>query len=589
MLSSLYIRDYALIDELEVDFSDGLNIITGETGTGKSILVGALKLILGERAATDSIRTGARKAVVEGMFDADDLSSVRTMLDEYDLEVRPSLILRREVSEGHSRAFINDSPASLQQLRAVASELVDLHGQHEHQSLLRPEKHLEVVDAFGGLGGMVDDYRSRYESVGHLAKERASLRAKESELRQQRESLAFQIQEIDAIAPIDGEEDSLDAERRLLENAERLFTATASLFEILYGSDSAVNDQLVRVRNGLQDLVRIDPQFDPLQSEIASAQIAVEEAAKSLQDYNSRIEFNQERLDQIRERLIELDHLKRRYGGTLEAVLAHREDIAADYEVAADFEGALGRLETAIASEQGELSRAANQLSARRREVAGRIESAIVAELAALGIPDGRFAIRIEHDIDDGGWISGDGHDARVRYEAYSTGMDRISFHLSTNPGEELKPLVKVASGGEISRIMLALKSILAKSDRLPILVFDEIDQGISGNMALKVGERLSSLARYHQIVAITHLPQVAALGDAHYKVEKTDDNERTSTVIRRLDGTERQKEIAGLLSGDRVTLASLESARELLDFKALAVSTEDRVSSERTPAAIEK
>ncbi|MCH8276226.1 MAG: AAA family ATPase, partial [Bacteroidetes bacterium] len=322
MLCSLYIRDYALIDELEVDFSTGLNIITGETGAGKSILVGALKLILGERAATDSIRTGARKAVIEGVFDTGDLTGVRAMLEDGGFDVQARLILRREVSEGHSRAFINDSPASVQQMRAIASELVDLHGQHEHQSLLRTEKHLEVVDGFGGLGGLVEAYRSRYGKVARLVDEREELRAKERELQQQKDLFAFQLQEIDATQPVEGEDVSLEADRRMLENAERLFTATASLFDVLYESDTSVNDQLVRVRNEIQDLVRIDPEFEGLLSEILSAQIAVEETAKSLQDYNSRIEFNQERLDSIRERLFELDHLKRRYGGTLEAVLA---------------------------------------------------------------------------------------------------------------------------------------------------------------------------------------------------------------------------------------------------------------------------
>ncbi|MCH8277247.1 MAG: hypothetical protein IIA50_06910 [Bacteroidetes bacterium] len=236
--------------------------------------------------------------------------------------------------------------------------------------------------------------------------------------------------------------------------------------------------------------------------------------------------------------------------------------------MAVDFEGTLGRLDSGIAAAQSELSEAANRLSDKRREIAGRIEIAIVSELATLGIQDARFAIHIDCTIDENGWIRGAGENTSVRYEAFSNGMDRVSFHLSTNVGEELKPLVKVASGGEISRIMLALKTILAKSDRLPILVFDEIDQGISGKLALKVGERLHALARYHQVIAITHLPQVAALADAHFKVEKTVDNQRTTTGMRRLDEIQRQGEIAGLLSGATITEASLESARELLDIK---------------------
>ncbi len=562
MLRSLYIRDYALIEELEVEFDSGLNVITGETGAGKSILIGALKMILGERASTEVIRTGARKAVIEGVFDEANTLALRALLEANAIEVQPQMILRREITPSQSRAFINDTPATASLLRDVAARLIDLHGQHEHQSLLRTETHLELLDNFGSLGGLVEGYRRHYDRVADLIRERDALVRREEELRQQRELYGFQIEEIDRVGPEPGEEEALEAERRILENAEQLYEVTARLYEMLYESDTAVHDQLVVARNELQDLARIDRDFEESLEEIRSAQIVVSEVAKFLQDYNARIEFNPERLEAIRSRLGELELLKRRYGGTLEAVLAYRAEIGEKYDLASDFEGAIERLNRQIAEAQTALTEAARRLSSKRREVAGRIEQAIVAELARLGMPHCRFEVRFEREEDPEGWIRFDDHE---RFTAYPHGMDRVEFYLTTNLGEGLRPLARVASGGEVSRIMLALKTILAKSDRLPILVFDEIDVGVSGAVAHKVGQSLHDLALYHQIITITHLPQIAALGDVHFVVEKTIEDGRTKTRIRRLSEEERAEAVATLLSGSEITEASLESARELI------------------------
>ncbi len=341
MLRRLYIRDFTLIEELEVAFDAGLNIITGETGAGKSIVVGALKLILGDRASTDTLRAGARKAVIEGEFEVDLDEGMSRLFEENGIDELPYLILRREVSETHSRAFINDSPATVGLLRRVASELVDLHGQHDHQSLLRTDTHLALVDGFGGLESLVRGYKIQYDVVSGIVGKRDAMLARERELKQEHELLAFQIGEIDEVAPQEGEEERLESERRILENAERLFEATSSLFELLYNSEAAVSDLLVRARNELQNLSRIDESFEELTEEISSAHISVSETASFLQDYNSRIEFNPGRLDEIRERLIDFDRLKRKYGGTIESVLAHRVDIGSRFELAADFEGRL--------------------------------------------------------------------------------------------------------------------------------------------------------------------------------------------------------------------------------------------------------
>ncbi|HAY36908.1 MAG TPA: DNA repair protein RecN [Bacteroidetes bacterium] len=564
MLQRLYIRNFALIEELEVEFDTGLNIVTGETGAGKSIIVGALKLILGDRASTDVVRQAGAKAVVEGMFDAASFPGLSELLRSHDIDEQPVLILRREVSAVQSRAFINDSPATVSVLREVASQLVDLHGQHDHQSLLRTDTHLDLVDGFGGLEGLVRSCEHEYAVTREIVQRREETASRERELRQEKEFLAFQLEEIDAVAPLDGEEEELEAERRILENAERLFEATSVLFELLYNSESAISDLLVRARNELQDLTRIDDTFDSISEEISSAQISVSEAAAFLQDYNSRIEFNPQRLTEIRERLIDFDRLKRKYGGTIAAVLALREDINDRYALATDFEGALFRLDEEFNAARSKLADVAFRLSSKRKAVAGRIESAIVSELANLGMPKSTFKIDLRSTEDADGWIDQGG----VRYAVGPKGLDKGAFHISTNPGVEPLPLAKVASGGEVSRIMLALKSILAKSDRLPILIFDEIDTGISGAIAQRVGDCMVELGSYHQIIAITHLPQVAAAGDAHFRVEKENDGQATRTSMIRLSESARREEIASLLSGENITEASLKSARELIESR---------------------
>jgi DNA repair protein RecN (Recombination protein N) len=563
LLLSLYIRDYALIEELDVEFGSGLNIITGETGAGKSILIGALKMILGERASTEVVRSGAKKAVIEGVFDEADTPAIRSLLEENGIEVGPRIILRREITDSYSRAFINDTPATLSVMREAASHLIDLHGQHEHQSLLRTETHIQLLDSFGGLAPLRDRYRKAYDAVDVLMRERKRLLAREREILQQKELFGFQIDEIDRVKPAVGEDDDLEAEHRVLENAETLFETTARLYQLLYESDGAIQDQIVHVCNELQDLTNIDAEFSESLKEVESARIIVSETAKFLRNYNARIEFNPERLEEIRVRLGELERLKRKYGGSIETVLTHRMEIGATYELAVDFEGAIERLNRQIEEARTVLSGAAEDLTRERKEVASHIEASIVAECGRLGMPDCQFEVRFSHQLDEEGWIA---IAPAGRFAAFDNGMDLIEFYISTNVGEVPRPLARIASGGEISRIMLALKTILARSERLPILVFDEIDTGISGGVARKVGQSMHELAQFHQVVAITHLPQIAALGDIHFLVEKFVVDGRTKTLIRRLDGDGRAAHVATLISGAGVTDAALESARELIN-----------------------
>lgn len=568
MLQSLTIRDYALIEELEIEFTRGLNIITGETGAGKSILIGGLKLILGGRANTDALRAGAQKAVVEGVFFIGDHAAIREVLAEEGFDVHDELILRREVREKQSRAFINDSPASLAQMRRVAAELIDLHGQHEHQSLMKSDRHLSMVDMSGGYADLLGEYRIVFGRVRVLHEERSALKKREHDVKERRELLAFQIEEIDAIDPHADENAHLEGERRVIENAEVLFNATHSLFEQLYDSDQSVLGVIVNARNELRNLSRLDSSFSELADELEAARISIDEASKSIHDYNQNIEFNPSRLESIRERMGDLDTLCRRYGGSIQAVLDRRQTIGEEYAVASDFEATTSRIEEELEQKQRLLTDLAWRISAERIQRAGVIEKQVREQLRELGMPDARFEIRISQESDESGWVcencEEDGGSVS-HYRARLQGVDRVSFFLSANRGEELRPLERIASGGEISRIMLALKSVLAHSGGIPVLVFDEIDAGISGGIAQRVGEQLQHLAEDHQLLVITHLPQVAARAHSHFRVEKRLESGRTLTIVSRLDDNERQKEIATLLSGKTVTDAALEGARELI------------------------
>ncbi len=564
MLKTLYIKNFALIDELTIEFGSGLNIITGETGAGKSILIGALGVVLGERANQELIRAGADKAIIEAVIDATNNERVKNLLTEHQHEFRDEMILRRELSiKGQSRCFINDSPATLALLKAAGELSIDLHGQHEHQSLLRVETHLRFLDEYGGLGGLLEEYHTQLEALRQSKKKLESLQQQEKTLLEKKALLEFQIREIDAVAPEENEEEALITEQNVLENSEKLFSETSHIHEILYGADDSVHNRLVQVRNLLQDLARIDKSFSEPAADAHSAQVLVDEITKFVQSYNSRLEFNAERLEEVRERLVALQTLKRKYGegNSLQKVLSYRKKIGEELSMATNFHEEISKIEKSVRQAQSALSEIAIRLSQKRREVAKRLSRAVVEELAKLGIPNAKFEVAFKHEEHPSGDIFYEGK----HYTAFPNGLDQIEFKLSTNLGEDPKPLVKVASGGEISRVMLALKSVLAKSDRLPILVFDEIDTGISGKIAQTVGLSMKELSRYHQIIAITHLPQIAALADVHFRVHKESENGRTVSKVEPLSHEEHQYEVARLLSGASVTEATLKSAQELI------------------------
>jgi DNA repair protein RecN (Recombination protein N) len=569
MLRTLYIKNYALIEELTVEFSTGLMIITGETGAGKSIIIDALSLILGARASTEVVRSGSERAVVEAMFQVAGNKRLKTLLTENELECPDELLVRREVSvKGQSRCFINDSPVTLALQRQVGELLVDLHGQHEHQSLLRVETHIGMLDDFGGLDGMVEEFQTAYKVLREKEAGLAGLRQREQQLREKREFYEFQMREIDAVNPRPGEEEELEREFNILENSERLYGATGKLYEMLYEGEQSVHDQLVVIRNQLERLAEIDERFREAAGESASAEAIVSELAKFIQGYNARVEFNPERLEELRDRLGRLVLLKKKYGGTLDTLLQHREAIGQEVALAENFDGVINSLSGEVESARKECAVIAQRLSAKRHDISRRLEPAIVGELAKLGIAHGKFAVEITQEEVPPTAASSYVKSGRKCIGLNPRGFDAVEFLISTNLGEEPKPLVKVASGGEVSRIMLALKSILAKSDRLPVLIFDEIDVGVSGRIAQAVGLSLKALSGFHQVIAITHLPQIAGLADTHYAVFKKEDKKRATTSIRHLSLDDQVREVAKLMSGAEVTEAGLEGARELMGLK---------------------
>jgi DNA repair protein RecN (Recombination protein N) len=561
MLKQITIRNYALIDEMTVDFSPGLNILTGETGAGKSIILGAIGLILGERAKTDVIRQGASSAMVEALFEVPD-ALVRASAGEADWIDSGSVLLRREVFDtGRSRCFANDSPVTLIQLTTLGDVLVDLHGQHEHQALLRPERHLDYLDNSGVDAGLIRRVRESYRSVRNLQESWASLKEREQRLKDQRELLEFQSREIGLADPKPGEEESLTREEAVLRSAERISQTVRTVRDALYEGEGSVQERLSSARSLIGELGAVDPAFSGWAEEIESAAIQIQDILQRITSAADRIEDNPGRLEEIRERLALFGRLKKKYGGSMEAVAERRRRAEDDLAGMESLKDEITRTEAEFESGKEELARICASLSDARRSAADRLERAVQESLADLGLPHGRFEIRIDRREDVRSWFRMDGAPVSVS----SAGVDRVEFFITLNPGEPIKPLAQVASGGEVSRIMLALKSVLAEADQVPVLIFDEIDTGISGRIAHTVGRKLKALGARHQVLCITHLPQIASLGDAHFSVSKRVAGERTFTVIRRIDRDERTLEIAKLIGGEKVTETAMASARELL------------------------
>ncbi|MBM4170509.1 MAG: DNA repair protein RecN [Ignavibacteria bacterium] len=565
MLKSIQIKDYALIENIFVEFGEGLNIITGETGAGKSIIIDAMSLLLGERATIEVVRKGTEKSIVEGIFDVKKNNKVKEICKLNEIEYSDELIIRREISlKGTNRCFLNDTPVTLNQIKEIGDLLVDLHGQHEHQSLLKAETHIDMLDDVADLTDQLILFSEAYYKLNHLLKDLKNLQEKESLLKEKKDLLEFQIKEIDSVSPEIDEDEKIENDLRILENSEKLLSLTNEIYESIYEDENSIQDRLSEIKSKLNELSHIDITLNEKVNEFESVVAILNDISSYLRGYRDKIDIDPDLLESMRARVSSINMLKKKFGVTLKSVLEHRKKIGDEFDLVENFSSKISEINNLIEIARKECGSLAKSISTERKTVAKKIKKEIEAELKNLGIADSKFEVKIVNEKAEDNYILIDGQKFTYDHKGY----DKVEFYISTNLGEDPKPLIKVASGGEVSRIMLALKSILAKSDKLPILIFDEIDIGISGRIAQKVGNALKALASYHQIIAITHLPQIAGVCDHHYSVEKKKIADRIVSSIRKLEFDERVNEVAKLMSGEKITEAAINGAKELIASK---------------------
>jgi DNA repair protein RecN (Recombination protein N) len=545
MLRELRIQNYALIEELRLQLPPGLTVLTGETGAGKSIIFDALALVLGGRAQGEQIRQGEDEAVVEAAFEPLG-GPVVEALGAAGIPAEPGepLILRRLVGrDGRSRGYANGTMTTAGGLRTLGGLLVDVHGQGQAYSLLAPKRHRELLDAFAGVEAEVGAFGAEYRRLRGLAEERAHLAAGEREKAARQEVLEHQRKEIAAARLAPDEEERLEAERAVLANVERLAAASAAAFQALYGDEGAVVDRLGGATARLREAARIDARLGPALEGCEAAAAQLQEAAALLRGYRDRLEFDPGRLEQIEERLHAIQRLKRKYVRTVAELLAFQEELAAELAKLERSEDRLRELDGEIAAAGAGLADRAERLSRERARGARRLRDEVQAELADLGLGRARFEVAVERAPDG---EAGPGEAPRFG----PAGWDAVEFRIAPNPGEGLRPLARIASGGELARVMLAVKVVLAASDEIPTLILDEVDAGIGGPMGDAVGRKLALAARARQVICITHLPQIAAYADGQLRVEKRTARGRTETLVSVLDGAGRVQELARMLGG---------------------------------------
>jgi len=550
MLETLRIQNYALIDDIEVDFADGFNALTGETGAGKSIIVGALSLVLGGRASNELLRDPSKPARIDAVFRMTKPSRrLAALLKQHDIMLSDNelILFRTLAGEGRSRGYVCGNLVPISLLAEIGDELVDLHGQHEHQSLLKPDRQLDLLDAFAGVEELAGEVGERVATLRDLAKTINELESDDRERARRMEFLRHEVKEIATAELRSGEEEDLKARRNLIANAERIFTlasqARASLYEAEEGSAILAIDG---ASTDIGELAGIDERFQPLLTQLAGVRAQVEEMADELRAYTERIEFDPNELDSLNARLALISDLKRKYGRSVDEILDYLVRTRAEIEAYDSRDQRLADLQAQHRRLLSEAEKMAQDLAQKRKAAARKLDKLITATLQDLGMKGGRFETVFE------------------TVDLSATGIDRIEFTLSANPGEKLKPLRQVASGGEISRIMLALKAIFASADKIPTLVFDEIDAGVGGHITRNVARKLRELAASHQTICITHIAQIAASAERHYRVAKSEQKGRNITEVIRVESQARIEEIARLLDGS-VSDVSLKHARALL------------------------
>ena len=551
MLTELNIKNFAIIDELEVSFSGGLNVITGETGAGKSIIIGAVGLLLGDRASSDLIRFSEETATVEALFDISEKERLKKKLVRVDCYEGDELVVKRIVTRtGKNKVYINGNLATLSMLSFLSEFLVNISGQHEHQVILNAENHIDILDEFGNLLPLRSEFADLYDEYQTIKSRLEELETINREGEKHEEFLRFQLKEIEDAGITIGEDVSLAGEKNILNNVKKLMEYAAGSYDVLYGKGGSILEELGGTINNIKEIKKIDPELKISEQEIDSIFFSLEDCAFTLRDYVKNISVDPGRLEEIEDRLEYLGKLKRKYGGTLEEVLETKKGIEKELKNISSVDEDILQLSREISSKRALLLGKGNLLSQRRHETAGLLEKAIEGEIHTLRMADAEFKVMFKKPDED---------------EINSKGVNVVEFYLSTNVGEELKPLSRVASGGELSRIVLAMKRVLAGTGSVGTIIFDEVDSGIGGEVAGIVGEKLKDVSKHHQVICITHLPQIACFGDSHFLVSKRVSGERTNTHISVLSESERLDEIARMLSGLKTTEKTMEHAHEML------------------------
>ncbi len=571
MLEKLIIKNYLLLKNIEMDLSAGFNIITGETGAGKSILINALMLLMGGRADYSIISKNKEKMIIEGVVkvSGENSKTISKILKEHDIESlgAGNLIIRRELySKAYSRCFVNDSPVGTNELKEIGEVIIDIHSQNEHQSLLRKELHIELLDSYLAkkegkkFSDKLESYKAEYNELQEYLNQYESTQHRKEELDNKRNFLEFQLREITEVDPAPGEDDSLESELKTGENIEGIQQGLALAYGNLYDEAGSVIERLKVVEKELGKIGEYNNDIAEILKDIAETSTTLNEASRQIGSMMDNLSFDPARVEEIRERLYKLQFLKKKYGGSIAEVVKLREGLEKDLGLVDNFDEKIKEFDKKISSAGTSLMKKAQELSKIRKERSKTLETEVVKVLNEVGFENGEFKV----EINSGTQTKKSGPPDYAK-DIGPNGIDDVEFMVKINKGDEFSPLRKTASGGEVSRIMLAVKTVLADADNVDILVFDEIDTGISGRIAQKVGRVMKNLSEYHQVIAITHLAQIAALASEHYEVSKEEEGEGTITRIRALDKNEKVIEVAKLLSGEKVTDASIKSAKELM------------------------
>ena len=563
MLSLLKIKNIALIDELQIEFSHGLNLLTGETGSGKSIIVDSLGALTGDRISSDLIKEGEKAARIEGLFTLNADADLHEIFYEGGIEVTDGdeidLIVRRELAaNGRNRIFVNNQLVTGNFLKRIGAFLVDIHGQGEQATLFSPSNHLEILDEFANLTGLRANLSTKHAAMAKTQREIESLRDDEAQKLQLLDVLQFQVDEIKKVNPTVGEEDALNEEKGRLNNVEKLSALSDEAYLLLYENEESTVTTLEKAARKIIELSEYESSFKEYDEGLQSAQAVLADLAFAVRDFRGSLEFSPERLEEIENRLVDISRLKRKYGGAIETVLAHLEESEARLKNIETFEERKEELKKILAQQREDYLKTATEIHDKRVKAARKFEKEVEANLKAVALEKAKFEVQINAP-DAAELKSGEGKRLTAK------GFDQIEFYFSANVGESPKPLAKVASGGEASRLMLILKTTMKSNDAEKSVVFDEIDTGIGGRVAEAVGLKLRELAKTQQVLCVTHQPQVASLADKHFLVQKETVGKKTKVGVKDLDKTEQIEEIARMLTGAQITDTARQYAREML------------------------